>query len=156
MQKAEVELVKLLFGFGFFELGGKYALNMEQNGLGTSPFYLIMISLSAFGVVLFMNGSIRLYRFMTVKENLNTFTKQHAVKMIWMEVKKEMPTTAKGIIGIAIGFVLMAVLAPIGLDQIYAANTTLWETAVTTIFTLVLPIVFIIGGAMMFVDEIRS
>lgn len=67
-----------------------------------------------------------------------------------------MAASAKGIIGIAVGFVLMAVLAPIGLDQIYAANTTLWETAVTTIFTLVLPIVFIIGGAMMFVAEIQG
>ena len=64
--------------------------------------------------------------------------------------------TAKSIVTLAIGFVLLAYLLPIGLDGIYAANTTLWETAVTTIFTVVLPLIAVIAGALMFISDLRS
>ena len=167
MTRAEMCIAKMLFGYGCYELGGKYALNLEQPNLGTTPLYLLMISLSSLGVLLFMNGGLHLYRLVTVKEDLNIITKQPLHNWLIVEVKKmklferfrknvRAEATSKSIIVLAVGFVLMAVLAPIGLDQIYAANTTGWETAVTTIFTLVLPIVFIIGGAMKFVEEIRN
>ena len=64
--------------------------------------------------------------------------------------------TAKSIVTLAIGFVLLAYLIPIGLDGIYAANTTLWETAVTTIFTVVLPLIAVIAGALMFITDLRT
>lgn len=53
--------------------------------------------------------------------------------------------TARGAAGLAVGFVVAAITIPIGLDEIYSANTTLWEDAVTTMFTILLPILFIIA-----------
>lgn len=164
MKKYETQFAKMVFGWGFLELGGKYACFFEQNNMADSVFYLLALSGALFGVYLFVDGCLKLYLGVTVKKPLNTITKQHIFQDVKVEVKNIMKflkdrrgeASAKSIIGLAIGFVLMAVLAPIGLDQIYAANTTLWETAVTTIFTLVLPIVFIIGGAMKFVSDIRD
>ena len=64
--------------------------------------------------------------------------------------------TISSIVLLAVGFVLMAYLLPVGLDGIYAANTTLWETAVTTIFTVVLPLIVVIAGALMFIADMRG
>lgn len=169
MKKEELRLAEILFGYGFFELGGKYALSLEQNGGGTSPLYLLMITLSAFGIVLGMDGCVKLWRLVTVKKDLKAFTKQRnkqesvgggekpKMKFLKRFIKDEQASiSAKSIIALAVGFVLMATLLPIGLDQVYAANTTLWETAVTTIFTLVLPIVVVIAGALSFLSDIRT
>lgn len=145
----------LIFSFGFVELGGK--LTTINDALGGS--------LMSIGGLLFFRASISLYKLVSVKKNLNTFTTKKTVIMTLREVKQIMRSllkdtkaaiSARSIIGLAIGFVLMAVLIPIGMDEVYAANTTAWETAVTTIFTLVMPIVVVIAGALSFISDIKS
>lgn len=67
-----------------------------------------------------------------------------------------MAVNPKEVIVAAIAFVLIAVLAPIGMTQInngpYAPNAS-WNSAVTTIFQTVLPILFIIGAALYFIPK---
>lgn len=64
-----------------------------------------------------------------------------------------MELSARNIVLSAIGFFLVAVLTPIGMEQITGANTTGWNATVTTIFTVVLPILYIIGVAYAFIKD---
>ncbi len=64
-----------------------------------------------------------------------------------------MEISAKYIIMSAVGFLLVAILTPIAMEQVTGANTTLWETPVTTIFATVLPIVYVIGVAYAFIRQ---
>jgi len=57
------------------------------------------------------------------------------------------------IVMLAIGFLLIAILTPIAMDQIVGANTTGWNAAVKTIFTVLLPILFVIGVAIRYVPR---
>lgn len=72
---------------------------------------------------------------------------------------KRFLNNVKGEIGInevvmlIIGFVVVAVIAPIALDQIAKTTTTNWETAVITIFQVLLPILFVIGVAIKYVPR---
>jgi len=61
--------------------------------------------------------------------------------------------SARTVIILAIGFLLTAILTPIAMDQIVAANTTGWNAAVKTIFTVLLPILYIIGVALYYVPR---
>ena len=56
--------------------------------------------------------------------------------------------TAKGAAALAIAFVVAAIVIPIGMTEIYATNTTGWNTAVITIFTVLFPILFVIAVAL--------
>lgn len=56
--------------------------------------------------------------------------------------------TARGAATMAIAFVVAAITMPIGLEQIAATNTTLWDTAVVTIFTILFPILFVVAVAL--------
>jgi hypothetical protein len=67
-----------------------------------------------------------------------------------------MAISATDIVMFAIGFLLIAILTPIGMDQIIAANTTGWEDVVVTIFQVLLPILYIIGSALYFIPKIRA
>ena len=64
-----------------------------------------------------------------------------------------MDLSAKNIVLSAIGFFLVAILTPIGMDQIVGANTTSWNATVVTVFTIVLPILYIIGIAYAFIKD---
>lgn len=64
-----------------------------------------------------------------------------------------MELNARNVVLSAVGFLLVAILTPIGMDQLVAANTTLWNTSVVTIFTVVLPIIYIIGIAYGFIKD---
>lgn len=64
-----------------------------------------------------------------------------------------MELTAKNVILSAVGFLLVAILTPIAMDELVAVNTTLWEDPVATVFTVVLPIVYIIGVAYGFIKD---
>lgn len=64
-----------------------------------------------------------------------------------------MQLTARNVILSAVGFLLVAILTPIAMDELVAVNTTLWEDPVATIFTIVLPIVYIIGIAYSFISD---
>lgn len=48
---------------------------------------------------------------------------------------------------------MVAILTPIGMEQVVGANTTGWESTVTTVFTVVLPILYIIGIAYGFIKD---
>lgn len=64
-----------------------------------------------------------------------------------------MDINAKNIILSAVGFLLVAILTPIAMGQLVDANTTGWQASVVTVFTVVLPIVYIIGIAYAFIKD---
>lgn len=64
-----------------------------------------------------------------------------------------MNLSVRNIILSAVGFLLVTILTPIAMTELVGANTTGWETAVTTIFSTVLPIIYIIGIAYAFISE---
>lgn len=59
--------------------------------------------------------------------------------------------TVNNAIVLAVAFLVAAIAMPIGIGQIYSANTTGWNTAVTTIFTILFPILGVIGAALPFI-----
>lgn len=64
--------------------------------------------------------------------------------------------SAKSVILMGVAFFLLAVIFPIGMTQIVDANTTGWNAAVTTIFTILVPILAAIGIAVKFVPGARK
>jgi len=64
-----------------------------------------------------------------------------------------MPTTKSImslVVGITISLILIAILLPIGLDQIASVNTTAWDSSVATLITTVVPIIAGIAAALLF------
>ena len=57
------------------------------------------------------------------------------------------------IVMLAVGFLLVAILTPIGMDEIVSANVTGWASSVKTIFTVLLPILYIIGVALYYIPK---
>jgi hypothetical protein len=55
------------------------------------------------------------------------------------------------VVYLSVMFLLVAILTPIAMNEIVAANTTGWQSSVVTIFNVLLPILFIIGMALYFV-----
>jgi len=64
-----------------------------------------------------------------------------------------MALSTRTIVLAAVGFLLVAILTPIAMEQIVGANTTGWNAAVKTIFSVLLPILFVIGVAVSYVKE---
>lgn len=60
--------------------------------------------------------------------------------------------TMKNVVYSVLGFFLMAILAPIAIGTIANATTGTWDASVVTIFQVVLPIVYVIGAALAFLD----
>ena len=56
--------------------------------------------------------------------------------------------SAKAIIGIAIGILLISVLFPIAMDEIVGANQTGWDASLILLFSTVVPILAVIGLAL--------
>ncbi len=50
----------------------------------------------------------------------------------------------KNIISLALGIIVLATVLPVAFDTFYTANTTAWETSVTSLWALV-PLFAIIG-----------
>jgi hypothetical protein len=61
--------------------------------------------------------------------------------------------TMSNVTSYAVGFFLVGILMPIGLEAIYASNTTGWDPTVKTVFQLLLPTLAVIGIG---VDYIRG
>lgn len=59
----------------------------------------------------------------------------------------------KNVILSAVGFLMVIILTPIAMSELVGANTTGWEASVTTVFTIVLPIIYIIGVAYAFIKD---
>jgi len=55
------------------------------------------------------------------------------------------------IVTLAVGFFLLAILFPIAMEQVVTANTSLWNASVKTMFTVVLPILVVIGAAIAYI-----
>jgi len=53
----------------------------------------------------------------------------------------------------SVSFLLMAVLGPIALEELYAANVTGWDAAVKTMFQVLLPILWVIGVAIGYIPR---
>jgi Na+/melibiose symporter-like transporter len=61
---------------------------------------------------------------------------------------------AKDVIYAAVGFLLVAVLTPVGMNQVGKnSNWTKWDTTVATIFTILVPILYLIGVALYFIKD---
>jgi len=61
--------------------------------------------------------------------------------------------SAGTIVTLAVGFLLVAILTPIAMNEIVGANTTGWQISVKTIFTVLLPILYIIGIALYYIPR---
>lgn len=79
-----------------------------------------------------------------------------------------MAVSAREVILAAVGFLLVAILTPIGMTYITATNSTFGGNstqvpggaatyaAVYTIFTILLPVLYIIGAALHFIPKLKS
>ena len=56
----------------------------------------------------------------------------------------------------AVGFLLAAILLPIAMGQIVGTTTTGWNSAVVTIFQVVVPVLAIIGIALYFIPRLGN
>jgi len=72
-----------------------------------------------------------------------------------------MAVSSHDIIMAAVGFILISIMTPIGMAIIVATNTTFGATgtaatyaSVYTIFTVLLPVLYIIGAAIFFIPKI--
>jgi hypothetical protein len=72
-----------------------------------------------------------------------------------------MAVQAKDLIVAAVGFVLVAIMTPIGMAIVVATNSTFGATgtaatyaSVYTIFTVLVPVLYIIGAAIHFIPKI--
>jgi hypothetical protein len=57
------------------------------------------------------------------------------------------------VIIMAVSFLLVAVLGPIAIGEVFGANVTGWNAAVKTIFQVLLPIIWIVGVAIKYVPK---
>jgi len=64
--------------------------------------------------------------------------------------------SAATIVGLTVSFLLVAVLGPIAIGEIYDANVTGWSASVKTIFQTVLPILWVVGVAVYFIPRKSS
>lgn len=67
-----------------------------------------------------------------------------------------MGISAREVIEAGVAFLLIAIVFPIGLGQIVAANTTGWDASVKTIFQILFPILGVIGVALWFIPKVRK
>ena len=64
-----------------------------------------------------------------------------------------MASKASVIVILSVGFLLFAILTPIAMDQITNGTTgwTGWNTTIETMFTVLFPILFVIGIAVRYI-----
>lgn len=60
------------------------------------------------------------------------------------------------IVGIAIAALLLAILFPIIMASVVAPTTTLWGTAVTTVFQTLFPVLLIVSAVLLFIHREHS
>ena len=95
---------------------------------------------------------------MKIKERLKAL---HAFAMAFLYANvsrfaydRRAAVQAKDIIYAAVGFLLVAVLTPVGMNQVGKnSNWTKWDTTVATIFTILVPILYLIGVALYFIKD---
>ena len=67
-----------------------------------------------------------------------------------------MTVSANEIIYAGVGFLLVAILAPIAIGMDVSISTVNWNPAVVTIWQVLLPIVYMIGTGIYFIPKIRG
>ena len=80
-----------------------------------------------------------------MKWYLRLYSRLRAIKLVCNRIGN---LTARGAAAMGIAFMVAAIVMPIGLNQIYnqsLTNTTGWNPAVTVIFTILFPILFIVA-----------
>jgi hypothetical protein len=73
-----------------------------------------------------------------------------------MEVKTSMAINPRELVYFAVGFFLFAVLTPIGIGTIINTTTTTWGSTLVTVFKVVVPIIYLIGGALYFIPKLSG
>jgi hypothetical protein len=54
---------------------------------------------------------------------------------------------------LAVALLVSAIMIPIGMQQVIGTSTTSWNSAVVTMWQILLPVLFIIGIAILFVPR---
>lgn len=67
-----------------------------------------------------------------------------------------MAINANDIIYAGIGFLLVALLSPIAMGMLVTTSTTSWNSAVVTIFQVLLPVLYMIGVGLYFIPKIKG
>jgi len=57
------------------------------------------------------------------------------------------------IVVLIMGFLLTAILTPIAMNEVVGTNTTGWQSSVKTIYSTLLPILYMIGVALYFIPK---
>ena len=60
------------------------------------------------------------------------------------------------VITIAVALLIFGIIFPIAMSQIVSANTTGWNTAVSTVFITLVPILGALAVALLFIKYIKS
>jgi len=91
------------------------------------------------------NQLVKLGLYRVTRHNINLIDMQR-LKKLWQKFKNnERAITSGEIVGIAVSFFLVAILGPIAIGTIANTTTTNWDSAVVTIFQVVLPILWVVG-----------
>jgi hypothetical protein len=70
--------------------------------------------------------------------------------------KKKMAASARDIVLLGVCFIMAAILIPVSMGQLIGTTTTTWNSAVTLLWQLLLPILMIIGIAILFIPRLRG
>jgi len=60
------------------------------------------------------------------------------------------------IITLSVALLVFAIIFPIAMSQVVSANTTGWQSAVATIFTVLVPILGALAVALLFIKYVKS
>lgn len=67
-----------------------------------------------------------------------------------------MAVSANDIIYAGIGFLLVAILTPIAMSTLVGTSTTSWNSAVVTLFQVLVPVLYMIGVGLYFIPKFRG
>ena len=57
------------------------------------------------------------------------------------------------ILGVAIAGIVGSITLPIAMDEIAGVSTASWESSVATVFTVLVPILLVLGAAILFLKK---
>jgi len=78
------------------------------------------------------------------------------LEKIKIKIRKADPGRMSTVVILAIALFVVGILIPPALQQIYGANTSGWNSAVVTVFQVLLPVLAIIAVALYFFREVRT
>ncbi len=84
-----------------------------------------------------------------VKQSLNTVTKI----VLFNQKRKKKMANSKTFALLAVCLLAAAIMIPIGMQQIVGTSTTGWNSAVVTLWQVLLPVLMIIGIAILFIPR---